>query len=75
MNKHRKKVTTELFSKLVDIRDTLEMVLEEEEEAKENFPENLRNSERYEAMEETYFNLQEAFNDIENAVDLLGSIE
>ena len=75
MNKHRRKVLHQLFSQLIEIRDNLEIVVEEENEAKDNFPENLQQSERYEAMEEAVYNLEEAFSGIETAIDSLGSIE
>lgn len=75
MNKHRRKVIAEIFSQLVEIRDNLEVVVEEENEVKDNYPENLHQSERYEAIEEAVFNLEEAFSGIETAIDCLGSIE
>lgn len=75
MNKYRRKVLHQLFSQLIEIRDDLEIVMEEENEAKDNFPENLQQSERYEAMEEAVYNLEEAFSGIETAIDCLGNIE
>ena len=47
---------------------------DEEEEALENFPENLRYSERGEAMQEAFDNLEEAHGAISEAIDLLQSI-
>ena len=74
MNKYRRKVITELLEQLIEIRDNLEAVKGEEEETLENFPENLRNSERGEAMQEAFDNLEEAHGAISEAVDLLENI-
>ena len=74
MNKHRRTVIAELLEQLIEICDNLEAVKDEEEEALENFPENLRYSERGEAMQEAFDNLEEAHGAISEAVDLLQSI-
>ena len=75
MNKYRKKVIAELLEQLIEICDNLEMVKDEEEEALENYPENLKYSERGEAMQEAFDNLEEAHGTISEAIDLLQSIE
>lgn len=74
MNKYRRTVIAELLEQLIEICDNLEAVKDEEEEALENFPENLRYSERGEAMQEAFDNLEEAHGAISEAVDLLQSI-
>ena len=75
MNKYRRTVIAELLNQLVEIYDNLEAVKDEEEEALENYPENLRYSERGEAMQEAFDNLEEAHGAISEAIDLLQSIE
>lgn len=74
MNKYRRTVIAELLEQLIEICDNLEAVKDEEEEALESFPENLRYSERGEAMQEAFDNLEEAHGAISEAVDLLQSI-
>lgn len=74
MNKYRRKVIAELLEPLIEICDNLEMVKDEEEEALENYPENLKYSERGEAMQEAFDNLEEAHGAISEAIDLLQSI-
>lgn len=74
MNKYRRTVIAELLNQLVEIYDNLEAVKDEEEEALENYPENLRYSERGEAMQEAFDNLEEAHGAISEAIDLLQSI-
>ncbi|MBR2971958.1 MAG: hypothetical protein IKC61_03400 [Clostridia bacterium] len=75
MNKYRRTVIAELLNQLVEIYDNLEAVKDEEEEALENYPENLRYSERGEAMQEAFDNLEEAHGAISEAIDLLQNIE
>ena len=75
MNKHRRTVISELLEQLTEISENLEMIKDEEEEALENYPENLRYSERGEAMQEAFDNLEEACGAISEAIDLLQSIE
>lgn len=48
---------------------------DEEEEAKENYPENLQQTDRYYAMEEALDQLEEAFGALKEAIDCLQSIE
>ncbi len=74
MNKYRRMAIAELLEQLIEICDNLEAVKDEEEEALENYPENLRYSERGEAMQEAFDNLEEAHGAISEAVDLLQSI-
>ena len=74
MNKYRRKVIAELLEQLIEICDNLEAVKDEEEEALENYPENLKYSERGEAMQEAFDNLEEAHGSISEAIDLLESI-
>lgn len=74
MNKYRRTVIAELLNQLVEIYNNLEAVKDEEEEALENYPENLRYSERGEAMQEAFDNLEEANGAISEAIDLLQSI-
>ena len=74
MNKYRRTVIAELLEQLVEVCDNLEAVKDEEEEALENFPENLRYSERGEAMQEAFDNLEEAHGAIAEAINLLESI-
>ena len=75
MNKHRRTVIAKLLGQLTEISENLEMIKDEEEEALENYPENLRYSERGEAMQEAFDNLEEACGTISEAIDLLQSIE
>lgn len=51
MNKVRRKELQELYDIISEAKDRLEMLHDEEEEYKDNMPENLQSSERYERAE------------------------
>ena len=74
MNKYRRTAIAEIVEQLCEARDSLESVKDEEEEAFENYPENLQYSERGEAMQEAIDNLEEALGGVNEAIDLLQSI-
>ena len=62
MNKDRRKQLSEIQSKLAELRDMIDTVLEAEQEAFDNLPESLQESERGEAM-------QAAIDAMESAMD------
>lgn len=77
MNKARRKELEELYDIIYEAKDRLEMLHDEEEEYRDNIPENLQGSERYERAEEAeeavdaldsaMSSLEEALNYIETA--------
>lgn len=76
MNKPRRKSLQTLLDQLAGIRDTLEEIKGEEEEYRDNMPENLQGSERYEkadaacdSLYEAVSNLEEAISNIEAAIE------
>ena len=52
MNKARRKNIQDVVNQLEDLKSTLEDLQGEEEEYRDNIPENLQGSERYEKAEE-----------------------
>lgn len=74
MNKARRKVLQEIYNIISDAKDDLEVVFDEEEEYKENIPENLQNSERYEKAEEATDNISLALSSLEEALDYINDI-
>lgn len=60
MNKIRRKALQEIYDKLSDLREELEAIKDEEDESRENMPENLQGSERYEQSETASGNIDEA---------------
>lgn len=73
MNKQRRKTINEIYDKLAELRDLLEEVKCEEEDYRDNMPENLQNSERYEIAEEACDNLDSALSSLEEALDYVES--
>lgn len=73
MNKQRRKTLNELYDKLAELRDLLEEVKCEEDDYRDNIPENLQNSERYEKAEEACDNLDYALSSLEEALDYIES--
>lgn len=74
MNKERRKTLQEIYDIIVEAKDNLSAVCDEETEYKDNMPENLQNSERYEtavaavdALESAVAALEEALDGIEEA--------
>ena len=69
MNNVRRKELQKIFDILADAMENLNILMDEEEEYKDNMPENLQNSERYEKAEEACDNLYEAISNLEEALD------
>ena len=74
MNKLRRKTLQRIFDQLSDLREEIEAVKEEEDESRENMPENLQGSERYEQSETASSNMDEAMEYITSACDSLESV-
>lgn len=62
MNNKRRKELDELYEQVEDLKFKLDTIREDEETYKDNIPENLQGSERYETAEE-------AVEALDNAVD------
>ena len=80
MNKQRRKELSELqerIQKLIEeaegIKNALEDIAEEEEDYRDNIPENLYGSERYEQSEEASENMEDAMSSLDDAIDALNS--
>lgn len=71
MNKARRKVISDLISRVEELREQVEAVAEEEREFYDNAPDNLRESERYTQAEEAADNLESAVSSLEEVQSLL----
>lgn len=71
MNKSRRKELDALREQLEEIRGSLEDLMAEEEEYRDNIPENLQGSERYENAEIACERMSGAIDDIESAVSYI----
>lgn len=68
MNKARRKQLEDLIEQLGTIKDSIEAVMSEEQEAFDNMPEGIQSSERGETMMENIDNLQTAIDSLESEV-------
>lgn len=76
MNRQRRKALQDIIDQLETLRIQLETLLAEEEDYRDNFPENLQNSERYERTEAIRENLSDAVDEMEQAAsDIEDAIE
>ena len=77
MNKARRKAIADVIDLLYRAKEDLDLLREEEEEYRDNMPENLQNSERYEKadnavseMEDAVSSLEDMAMRLEEAIDL-----
>ena len=71
MNAPRRKSIQEVIDQLEELKSTIETLMDEEQEAYENLPENLQGSERGEAMSEAADNLDSAYNSMDEVLEYL----
>lgn len=69
MNKVRRKELQNLFDIISEAQEQLEALRDEEDEYKENIPENLQGSERYEIAEAAVDALDSALDSLQDALD------
>lgn len=72
MNKVRRKQLEEVMLRLVNLRDELESIMQDEEEYRDNIPENLQSSEKYEKADDACSYLQtaiDAFDEIAENIE------
>jgi len=74
MNKPRRKAVQHIYDQLLDLKEQLEELNDEEQESFNNIPENFQGSERYEVAEEIASNLDEAVTAISDLVDYLENV-
>lgn len=71
MNAKRRKRIQDTLNILSEQLELLEELKAEEQEYVDNIPENLQGSERYEAAEEAAYNLEEAYDLVNDAIEKL----
>ena len=68
MNKARRKELQEVIEKINEAREELERIMNDEEEYRDNMPENLQSSEKYEKADDACCSMQDAIDQLEEAV-------
>ena len=71
MNNTRRKAIQQIIVHLTDLHADIEALRDEEQEAYDNLPESLQESERGEAMSTAVYNLDDAMDDLDLAIDAL----
>ena len=74
MNKERRKAIEEIIDQLGVLKEQVESISEEEQEAYDNLPEGIQYSERGEAMGENATDLEDAASTIDEAITTLQDI-
>lgn len=69
MNNTRRKELERIVDVVSELKEHLEMLQGEEEEYRDNIPENLQGSERYEKADTACDNLYSAVSSLEEALD------
>lgn len=75
MNKARRKALDEVISKIEEAKELLENLQAEEEEYRDNMPENLQGSERYEAEDAAVDNMSSAVDALDEAISSIESAQ
>lgn len=75
MNKARRKALDEVISKIEEAKELLENLQAEEEEYRDNIPENLQGSERYEAADAAVDNMSSAADALDEAISSIESAQ
>ena len=75
MNKARRKALDEVISKIEEAKELLENLQAEEEEYRDNMPENLQGSERYEAADAAVDNMSSAVDALDEAISSVESAQ
>ncbi len=74
MNKTRRKWIVNLVQRLYDVQSEVDSIAEEEQEAYDNLPDNLNDTDRANDMYENVDDLQDISNDIEDIIDRLNEV-
>lgn len=74
MNKDRRKRLEGIYEKLMEIYEELDAIIDEEQEAYDNMPESLQDSEKGERMYEGIDSLESAKDDINNAATTIEEV-
>lgn len=75
MNKARRKALDEVISKNEEAKELLENLQAEEEGYRDNMPENLQGSERYEAADAAVDNMSSAVDALDEAISSIESAQ
>lgn len=75
MNNTRRKAIAKIAERLEELKTDFELLRDEEQEAFDNLPEGIQESERGEHMENIIYNMEEVLENLESAFDTMNAIE
>lgn len=73
MNKARRASLNRIINAIQELKNDLEVVHDEEEDAMDNMPESLQDSDRYCAMEEAVDSMDNALDELDDVIEYLES--
>lgn len=75
MNALRRKRLAEILSSVEELKSELEDILSDEEEYRDNIPENLQGSTKYEVADKACDSIQSAIDSLDETTDYITEIE
>ena len=75
MNNTRRKAIAKIAERLEELKTDFELLRDEEQEAFDNMPESIQESERGEAMETIIYNMEDVLESLESAFDTMNALE
>ena len=75
MNNTRRKAIAKIVERLEELKTDFELLRDEEQEAFDNLPEGIQESERGEHMENIIYNMEEVLENLECAFDTMNALE
>lgn len=74
MNNTRRKSIQNVISRIEELKEDLETILDDEQEYLDNMPENLQESSRAEAAQEAIDNMEMVVNSLDECIDTLNEV-
>ena len=75
MNNTRRKAIAKIAERLEELKTDFELLRDEEQEAFDNMPESIQESERGEHIENIIYNMEEFLENLESAFDTMNALE
>jgi len=75
MNNTRRKAIMKIAERLEELKTDFELLRDEEQEAFDNMPESIQESERGEHIENIIYNMDEVLENLESAFDTMNALE
>lgn len=75
MNNTRRKEINKVITIIENAKSMVESIMGEEEDYRDNMPENLQGSMKYDAAEEAIYNMEDAISSLEDAIDSLSEAQ